>query len=184
MKICGVLLQILSVALLAACGAGSPGVYVPGPTPQLSVPGMQGTLDAFRDVPTTTAAFEASPDAVWTALVAVYDEMKIPVTGINSASHAIVSTDQRVSTIGGKRVLDYVDCVDSYGSSSSYDIYLTVLTMLRPDDSGGTLARTQVVATGKPRTSTNRVGCASSGTLEMAIAARVRQKLGLPAEND
>jgi hypothetical protein len=174
------LTALLSLLLLAACGGGSRTIRSTGPTPQMDVPGLQGMLDSFREVPTSTASFAATRAVVWPALVAVYQEMEIPVTTVDGSSYVIGGGDQRVRRVGGKRIQDYVTCVDSYGSSSSYDIYLTIMTRLEPAEGGSTVARTQVVATGKPLTRSARVGCATSGTLELAIANGVRAKLGLP----
>lgn len=175
------LTALLSLLLLAACGGGTRTIRATGPTPQMDVPGLQGMLDSFREVPTSTANLAAAPAAVWPALVSVYQEMGIPVTTVDGSSYVIGGGDQRVRRIGGKRVQDYLSCVDSYGSSSSYDIYLTIMTRLAPGANGSTIARTQVVATGKPLTRSARVPCATTGSLEVAIAEGVRAKLGLPA---
>jgi hypothetical protein len=76
---------------------------------------------------------------------------------------------------------DLVDCGGTYGSASTYDIYLTARTQLRAGESGGTLSSTQVTATARPPTGSSRIQCSSSGALEQMIAAKLREALGAPA---
>jgi hypothetical protein len=177
------LLSPLLVATLAACasGSGTGPVRAARPIPELSVPGLHGALDPNSEVPSSTMQLAASPDSVWNALVKVYGELGLPVTGINTDTKVLDSVDQRLRTVGGRRLTDLVDCGGSYGSASTYDIYLTVRTQLGAGDSGGTLGTTQVAASAKPPTGSSRIQCASSGGLEQMIATKLREALGAPA---
>lgn len=176
------LLSPFLVATLAACASGSgSGPVAARPVPELSVPGLHGTPDPNSAVPSSTTQFAAAPDAVWDALVKVYAGLGLPVTGVNTGGRVLDSVDQRLRSVGGRRLSDLVDCGGSYGSASSYDIYLTVRTQLKAGESGGTLSSTQVTASARPPTGSSRIQCASSGGLEQMIAAKLREALGAPA---
>jgi hypothetical protein len=177
------LLSPFLVAALAACasGSGSGPVRAARPVPELSVPGLHGTLDPNSEVPSSTTQLAAAPDSVWNALVKVYAGLGLPVTGIDTGARVLDSVDQRLRSVGGRRLTDLVDCGGSYGSASTYDIYLTVRTQLKAGESGGTLSSTQVTASAKPPTGSSRIQCSSSGGLEQMIAARLREALGAPS---
>jgi len=175
------LLVLPMLALLAGCASGTGSVRAARPVPELSVPGLRGTGESDSQVPSSTTQLNAAPDAVWTALVKVYGDLGLPVTGVNTGAKVLDSIDQRVRTVGGRRVTDLVDCGGTYGSASSYDVYLTVHTQLRPGEAGGTLSSTQVTASAKPPTGSSRIQCSSSGALEQMIAAKLREALGAPS---
>jgi hypothetical protein len=175
------LLSPLLLATLAACASGTGAVRETRPVPELSVPGLRGTMDANSAVPSSTAQLSAAPDAVWNALVKVYGDLGLPVTGVDTGAKVLDSVDQRLRTVGGRRLTDLVDCGGTYGSASTYDIYLTVRTQLKAGEAGGTLSSTQVTATARPPAGSSRVQCASSGGLEQMIAAKLRDALGAPA---
>jgi hypothetical protein len=170
------------LVVLAGCassGASSGAVRVSGPIGD-SYPNLKGTLGS-GEVPSSAAKLDVAPAAAWTALVKVYNDLKIPATNVDNADMVIASMEQRTSRVGGHRVLDYVDCPGTYGSENTYDVYLTVRTQLRPAEGGGTTATTQVIGTAKPPLSSSRIQCASSGGLEQMIAAKLREALGAPA---
>lgn len=175
--------SLLALALLAACassGTSSGAVRVSGPIGDPAYQGLKGTAGE-QAVPSSAAKFAAAPAAVWAALIQVYDDLGIRATAVDNTNLVIASMEQRTSKVGGRRILDYVDCRGTYGSENSYDVYLTIRTELQAAGEGSTVASTQVIGTAKPPLSNSRLACASTGGLELLVAAKLREKLGLPS---
>ena len=121
----------------------------------------------------------ASLDAVWTALPAVYEALGIPVAHADRPSGQMGNKQLvRTGRLAGQRLSRAFDCGASMTGERADQgrITASVITQLwtRPD--GRTGIATTIVSTMKPMdgTSTAPTSCATTGWLEQEIAERLR----------
>lgn len=146
--------------------------------------GLQGT--ALRSVTedfVRATTVEATPDAVFGALQAVYAELKLPVATLVSNERRIASQNARFrDRVGGERAARSLSCgtaADGREAADSYELTLDIASVAVPAAGGqSTEVKTVVSGLAKPVfTSGEPVRCASTGRLEERIAAAVRAKL-------
>jgi hypothetical protein len=169
------------LALLAGCASGQ-GSIPETRTDRVLVPvdirgARSPALEIARDASIASETLEAPAARVWALLPAVYAEMEIPVTSTDAEAMTIGSGTQRLRRVGGKSVGSWFRCSGAYENLAvSGDVYVTVRTQLFAAGAG-TEARTEVSAWAQSR-SGSRVACASNGTLEQAVGAKIREHAG------
>ncbi len=181
---------VIAVLTLVACAGQQRGTTpsstpTPAPTtPRVTPPvGPTITLETTASNSRSTAMLRGFyPDQVWKQLPAVYEELGIPITRLDSAQHVIgnegLKLRRRLKDVPLSRLLD---CGGGMGMSNadSYEVYLTVMTRLRPAADGGTQVETVVDASAKPvafNTSAS-VACTSTGGLERRLHERLTERV-------
>jgi len=129
-------------------------------------------------VPDTLAVSAAK---VWAALPAVYEELGVPLTVVDSASLYLGSV--RVTTrrpVGGLRLSMILECgTGNYGPNAErYTVQLTVVSGVRSLDAGHSTIETRVVGSASQNGLSNSVKCGTNGMLEEKIVNMLRDKLG------
>ena len=113
---------------------------------------------------------------LWTALPAVYDQLGLPINGVDADKKAVAAVNFTARVQLNKvRLSQYVDCggLGSIGgrAADSYTVTFNVATQIVPvTDTRATVA-TLVQAFGKPSSNSGQpVHCTSTGNLETRIA--------------
>lgn len=118
---------------------------------------------------------------VWSVLPEVYDDLGIPLGGIDTRNRLLGSTRFQPRRIGGSRLSRYLDCGSGVGVASYADTYavtMSAVTHVAAGDDGRAIVQTQVHAVAEPKAvSGDRVFCTSKGTLERRIAELVVEKV-------
>ena len=116
-------------------------------------------------------------DKAWAAVPAVYGEIGIEPTLVDSKQHVFGNAGANYRRrLGSQRMSRYFDCGSTAGISNAddYDLLIRVITQIIPADGGLSAVRTQAEATGHATaTSGQVVRCASTGALEEKIAHMV-----------
>jgi len=145
--------------------------------------GAGGTMTAEIH-PTINAIGATVPfsiDRAWPAVRSAYDSLSLPVATADPATHTLATTALRLRRrLGETSLSKYINCGNTQGgqSADSYEIQLSVQTVLQPADAGTTRVLSTVTAEGRPITlSGEYTRCTSTGNLERAIAAVVAARL-------
>jgi hypothetical protein len=175
---------LVAAATLTGCASRSATEKSPSSvTPStIRMEGMGGTVNLH-----TVSAIDANslrllqPIAkVWAIMPVVYDSLGLPVNKIDQAGYVIGAENQPVRRQLGKMPLSrYIDCGSMQGgpSADSYEVNLTLLTTLRPSESG-TTAFTVLQAMARPvSTRGDWRQCSSQGLLERRLAEALQKAL-------
>ena len=116
-------------------------------------------------------------DKAWAAVPAVYGELGIQPSLVDSKQHVFgnAGTTYR-RKLGSQRMSHFFECGSTAGISNAddYDLLIRVITQIIPAEGGLSAVRTQAEATGHATaTSGQVVRCASTGALEELIAKMV-----------
>jgi hypothetical protein len=173
-------LVLLSLIGLSACASGK-GDPVTSGRPE-SVPIFAGSdiRMTTSTVPhATTLAFPL--ERVWKALPAVYDSLSLALTVLDAKQHLIGNEGFKLrQKLGTVALSKYIDCGSAQLSPSadSYDVFLSVVTTLRPNAWGGTELATTIEAAARPMTFAQEYSrCRSTGVLEKRLADLVKLAL-------
>jgi hypothetical protein len=119
---------------------------------------------------------DAPAAKLWTTLPAVYDQLGLPINGVDTDKRAVVAVNFRTRVQLNKvRLSQYVDCggVGSIGgrSADSYTITFNIATQVVPITDARSTVATLVQAFGQPTSNSGQpVHCTSTGNLEEKIA--------------
>ena len=170
--------------LLLLCGcASAPSTStdaVTAPQPVI-YQGKNGTI--LGDAPNSSSAdFTESPATVWTAVKKVYADLQVPVTIDNAAAHQVGNKNFIKSrTLAGQSMTEFVDCGSGMTgpNASSWRIYISTITVVQPNNKGGTNVQTVFVPTGEDisGTSSDRIPCGTTGRFEALLLAKVKAAL-------
>ena len=166
---------LTSIALIA-CASGNVDPTASGrPESQAIVRGANLRMTAAAKPHVTTVAFSVDP--VWRALPAVYDSLGLPLTVMDTKQHLIGNQGVTLrQKLGGVRLSKYIECGNAQIglSADSYDVFLSVVTHVRPNDPVGTDIVTTVDAAAKPMTFSQEYSrCSTTGEIEKRIAELV-----------
>ena len=165
------------VALLAgalACASS------PSSDPSISMPTERTVAVDDQNVYRTTvlpnarAPIPAPPARAFEALKQVYAELEIPPGTNDPATGRFGNTDfWKSRRLGGQPMSTYLNCGESFtgASANNYRIYISLLSMIRPDGKGGAELETAFSAQAQNMegTSGDRIPCGSTGRLEERI---------------
>jgi hypothetical protein len=131
----------------------------------------------------STTEIAAPPEAVWLAVKKVYADFDIPVTLENLQGHQLGNPNFFKSrTMGGQSMSMYIDCGTGMTgpNASSWRIYMSLLTDVNPDGTGGTKLQTTFTALGQNVSagSADRIPCGTNGRFEENVLSRVKAALG------
>jgi hypothetical protein len=177
-------IALVSCLSFVACvtANGAPGSSVTGETVRVGG-GAGGTMTAEIH-PTVNAIGSAVPytmDRTWTAVRAAYDSLSIPVAVFDPATRTIASPNLRLRRrLGEVSLSKYINCGNTQGgqSADSYEIQLSIQTVLQAADAGTTRVLSTVSAEGRPITISGEYSrCTSTGNLERRVAELVNTQL-------
>lgn len=176
---------VISLLAVAGCApsltpSADPGRSTTIVSDGMGTPGMMVT--AYHDGEAPVYDLTASPEAVWSVLPPVYDELKIRMGTSDAANRVYGNRTLAVNrTLGGKPLSTYLSCgADAFGVplADKYRVDMSILTTLAPVEGGKTRITTQIAATASnPSVSSATTNCASTGNLEQLIASRIQARL-------
>lgn len=164
-----------------ACASAEPGA--PSPTPEHTrlgidaVPGAEFTIRHSRSDVVGTVALP--PERAWSELPAAYAAAGLGEGEVVEPGRVYRRRNLRVvRRLGDIPLGRIVDCgATLHGDATSYEIYLTATTTLRPTASGQTEVSTVVEATGRQiGSSNNTVQCTTRGEVEGRILRALQQR--------
>lgn len=173
-------LPSLALLILTGCAASTTGnsAAAPGPPPRVDQVGNGYDVRIDDGGATSTFTLSAAPEAAWTALLAAYQKMGIPLSSVD-AGQRIASADVAVRRkLAGKSLSEYLDCGSNLTGlvANSYRVRLRVSSALKAGPQGGSALQTSVSAsaTSPQGASSAPVNCATTGRLEAELAQLVR----------
>lgn len=155
-------------------------IYVRTPDGQsLAIAGVSGERKATAAIP-----IDVPLEKSWQVLPDVYRNLGIKVVAADPASHTLGNHEAKLTRrLGNERLSSFFDCgkgLDGYPHADEYALTVDLLTQVVKGDGGGTVVRTQALATATPVSglASDPVQCASTGKLEQRIAALVKADAG------
>jgi hypothetical protein len=134
-------------------------------------------IDWHRERTYDQTALLVPVDRAWAAVPAVFGELGIEPTLVDSKQHVFGNAGANYRRkLGSQRISRYFDCGSTAGISNAddYDLLVRVITQIIPAEGGLSALRTQVEATGHATAVSGQVvRCASTGALEARIAHMV-----------
>jgi len=137
-------------------------------------------MELVNDASVVEGELDFAPDRVWPALLEVYDELGIPLTGADADQRILETREVRVSRIGRRRMSRWVDCGSTFTGplADSYDVHLTLTTQVVEQGVSGSRIRQVANAWARPRTrSGSQVHCTSRGLLLPRIVEELEAHL-------
>ena len=173
---------LLSIAGTASCASGPR-------SPDVSLPTERTLAVDDQNVYRTTVLANAKspipvgPSRAFQALKAVYEELGIPPGTHDPATGRVGNTDfWKSRRLGEEALSSYLNCGDSFSGpvANSYRIYISLISVIRPDGKGASELETAFAAQAQNMegTSADRIACGSTGRLEERIRKSVLLKVG------
>ncbi len=138
---------------------------------------------ATSETVASSDSVDAAVEQVWSVLPRVYEELGIPLGGIDARSRQLGNAQFQPRRIGGSRLSRFLDCGSSVGVSSyadTYEVTMSLTTRVKESDDGRAVVQTQLHAVAEPKAVMgDPVFCTSKGTLERRIAELVAEKVSL-----
>jgi hypothetical protein len=134
-------------------------------------------------LPNAKSPIPAPPARAFEALKQVYTELEIPPGTNDPATGRFGNTDfWKSRRLGGEAMSTYLNCGESFTgpAANNYRIYISLLSMVRPDGKGASELETAFAAQAQNMegTSGDRIPCGSTGRLEERIRKTLLLKLG------
>lgn len=174
-------LAILMVAV-AACASSSRSPDVALPTERTVAVDDQ---NVYRTTVTANAKapIAAAPDRAFQALKAVYEELGVPPGTHDPATGRLGNTDfWKSRRLANEALSNFINCGESFTGpvANNYRIYMSLLSVIRPDGKGASELETAFVASAQNMegSSSDRIACGSTGRLEERIRKSVLLKVG------
>jgi hypothetical protein len=173
---------MLSLFALSACATTSVATGRP-PTESIHLNTSDGssTLTLTSSTQENVTHLAVPIDRVWGALPAAYQKLAIPITAVDTANFTIKNDGFKLRRqLGDVPLSRFIECGTTQigANADSYDVYLTILTQLRKDESGSTSLITVMDALAKPIAfAQGYFRCSSKGVLETRIADAAKAQL-------
>ncbi len=121
-------------------------------------------------------------DEAWAVLPGVYQELGIPLSVNDNLRKTLGNTGWRVRrTIARVPAQRYVECGSSGSleNAETYQLNLSIVTTILPNQNGGSIVSTAISGTGKNiiTSSSAEVRCSSKGDLEIRIRDMVQKAM-------
>ena len=173
-------LIVVSFTILAGC-ASSNG---PNASPDRSTVRVTGAGDlrmAAMDQ-TTDVKISFPVGKVWHALPAAFEQLGIPITQADDATHTIANGGLKLRRqLGSTPLSRYIDCGTTQigENADSYDVYLTITSRVDEEASSGlSVMHTTFEAMARPIAfSRDYARCSSKGELEKRLVEAVKSQL-------
>lgn len=173
--------MLSTTVVLSACASSNP-VPARAPTETIRVLGAGGgALTLTSSTVANVSSIPFSVDQVWRVLPAVYDSLGIPISTLDAAQRIIGNAGLKLRRQLGKVSLSrYIECGSTQigQNADSYDVHLSVITTVQPDEAGMATVATTLEARAKPITFAQDYSrCTSKGVLEKRVADAVKRRL-------
>jgi hypothetical protein len=127
------------------------------------------------------APIAAPPGRAFEALKKVYDELGVPPGTHDPATGRYGNTDfYKTRRFANEAISSFLNCGESFTGpvANNYRIYMSLLSVIRPDGKGGSELETAFSAKAQNMegTSADRISCGSTGRLEEHIRRAVLLK--------
>lgn len=170
--------KVMALLTLGACASsGSNPASTASSTRTQTVIGG-GSLRTTTDQSEYVSTIESSVEPVWKSLPMIYDSLGIPLTVMDFKAHLIGNQGLKIrQTLGKVPLSKYIDCgtAQLISSADTYDVFLTVVSHVRPNEPVGSDIVTTVTAAAKPlNVSQEYFQCSTKGELERKIADMVK----------
>lgn len=170
----------LFCTLLTGCASATSGTAAPE-RETMRVTGA-GNLRMTAIDQTSDVRIDFPVGKVWHALPAAFEQLGIPITEADDATHTIANGGLKIRRELGKVSLSrYIDCGTTQigENADSYDVYLTITVHVdEVPTSGLSVMRTTFEAMARPIAfSRDYARCSSKGELEKRITAAVKSQL-------
>ena len=173
---------VFVIASTVSCASSSP-------TPDVSLPSQRTVaVDDARVYRTSVAAnpkapIPAAPSRAFEALKKVYEEIGVPPGTNDPGTGRFGNTDfWKTRRLANEPISAFLNCGEGFTgpAANSYRIYISLISVVRPDGKGGSELETAFAAQGQNMegTSSDRIPCGSTGKLEERIRKGVLLKLG------
>lgn len=174
-------LVLLTFVLLPACASSSASSSGQGPSTQTIHGGSAGSMTVSTSSSNDVIRLAYTPDAVWRIMPSVFDSLGITLNTVDQASKTVGNSGLKIRQKLGKSPLSkYLDCGTTQigPNADSYDVILSVLSVVSADGTAGTKVSTTVEASAKPVTySQGYSRCSSKGGIETRISELVKTRL-------
>jgi hypothetical protein len=175
----------VALAALSACGKS-------GPAPDVSVApvtdrivfstGSGVSLDRSAETVGIASTIAVPAEQVYAALVAVYRDIKVPLTDANQAQRILGNQSLKIRrSLGGVPMQNYVDCGGQSGqpNAETFDLTLNIMSFVTAGADGGSTLTTRLSGVGSDPNhgQGNQMRCSSTGELEARIAKMVKLQL-------
>jgi hypothetical protein len=172
---------ILSVAGTASCAA-TPRTDLGLPT-ERTVAVDDQNIYRTTTLPNSKAPIPAAPSRTFDAVKLVYEELGIPPGTHDPSTGRFGNTDfWKQRRLGNEAMSTYLSCGESFTgpAANNYRIYISLMSMVRPDGKGGSELETAFSAHAQNMegSSADRIACGSTGRLEERIRKSVLLKVG------
>lgn len=121
-----------------------------------------------------------SPEEVWSALRAVYDELELEVTAADPGTGVLAARQNRMRSLGGERNSHWVDCGNDLTGPVADKSFITfdVVSQVTRVSATATELQVQVQARGRRRdNASGELICSSEGELEQEIHERTALRM-------
>ena len=137
-------------------------------------------------LPNAKVAIPLAPNRVFDAVKAVYEELGVPPGTHDPATGRFGNLDfWKQRRFGNEPLSTYIHCAEGFTGpvANSYRIYMSLISVVRPDGKGGSEMETAFTAAAQNMegSSSDRISCGTTGRLEERIRKGVLLKLGVPA---
>jgi hypothetical protein len=134
-------------------------------------------------LPNAKVVVPAPPNRVFDATKLVYEELGIPPGLHDPATGRVGNMDfWKQRRLANEPLSSYLNCGESFTgpAANSYRIYISLVSMVRPDGKGGSELETafHAQAQNMEGSSSDRIACGSTGRLEERIRKTVLLKVG------
>jgi hypothetical protein len=181
MRECCVLFLVVAGASCASTSS-SRGPDVPAPSERTIAVDDQQVYRATV-IANAKAPVPAPPNKTFDAVKAVYEELGVPPGTNDPATGRFGNTDfWKSRRFANEPISAFLNCGDSFSGpiANNYRIYISLLSIVRPDGKGGSELETAFTASAQNMegASGDRISCGSTGKLEERIRKGVLLKIG------
>ena len=173
--------RALSLVFVAvACGGNAAPSTAPTPEPGGLVAAIDPRVTTLGEL-NVKATHSAPIDLVWRALGVAYDSVGIKLGVLDPKQHLMGNQGMALRQRLGKTILSkYIECGSSQigPSADNYEVVMSVISYLHPNEAGETEIVTRVTAHARPPTfGQEYLRCTSKGELEKRLVAFVNATL-------
>jgi hypothetical protein len=173
-------LGVLSLIALSACASGG-STSRPDETVRISGVTGTGNLKITSNQYAHVSRISSPVDKVWLAMPGAFEALSIPISSVDTLTHAIANDGLKLRRVLGKTPLSrFIDCGNTQigENADSYDVHLTIQVQLKPDEGGNTKLETMFEAMAKPVSFSREYSrCSTRGVLEQRLAEAVKAQL-------
>jgi len=158
----------MTAGLIACAGAST---QTPSPNERVLATTDVGTVRS-HDANAADSVIEATPDVVFSALAAAYQDLGIEVKFLNSATRQIGNKRfSKMYDLGGVRLSKYVGCgsTETGPAADNYRVTMSIVSQVTPSGTGSRVS-TQLTAYAEDLgSSKGTLSCLTLGALEQRI---------------